>query len=196
MATTIQHGYFVNGQLFKTAKEASDFARRPQVEAAMLVLANNDADFAKFLVDNEDEIEAAFEVGTIARVTKSERTKLEKACDYIAETLKDDSKAAFVVANIQAVKDSFRWPAVKRLKPEEKAAAALEALAKLADESVAQWLITNQEAVLAAYETGVEKRQAPAGSGLQDYLAAKKAGPEAMAAYQAAKAAKAAAAKA
>ena len=199
-AQTLQHGYMVGNQLFATAAEAREFMRLPQVKAALSALVKGDPAFAEFLLTNQDEIENAFEVGTIARVTKAERNKLNKAFDYIAEALKGDLKAKFVVDNIEAAKDSFRWPAVKRLKEEEKAAATMSALAALADETVAQWLVTNKDALLAAYSAGVEKRAPPPGNGLAEYLAAKQAGPEALAAYNAAKAereaAKAAAAKA
>lgn len=196
MATILKQGYIVDGRVFDTAAEARDYLRLPQVTAALSVLVAGDQNFVKFLLDNQDEIEAAFEVGTIARVTKSERAKLDKALNHIAETLKDDSKAKFVVENIEAVRDSFRWPAVKRLKDEEKTAAILASLTKLADESIAQWLVTNKDNLMAAYEAGVEKRVAPPGNGLAEYQAAKKAGPEALAAYTAAKEAAKAAAKA
>lgn len=187
MATTLKQGYIVDGKVFDTAAEARDYMRLPQIKAALSVLVGGDQNFVTFLLDNQEEIEKSFEVGVIARVTKSERAKINKAYDYIAEALKGDSKAKMVVENIEAAKDSFRWPAVKRLKPEEKAAETLAALTKLADEKIAQWLVTNEEVLMNAYAAGVEKRAAPASSGLAEYLAAKKAGPEALAAYQAAK---------
>lgn len=189
MATTLKQGYIVDGQVFDTAAEARDFMRKPQIKAALSALVGGDQGFLNFLLTNQEEIEKSFEAGVIARVTKSERTKLNKAFDYIAEALKGDSKARFVVENIEAAKESFRWPAVKRLKDEEKAAATLLSLTKLADEKIAQWLVTNKEPLLAAYDAGIEKRAAPPGNGLKEYLDAKKAGPEALAAYQAAKAA-------
>jgi hypothetical protein len=199
MATSsnaLKQVYMVEGVAFDTAAEAREFMRQPQIKAAVSVLVGGDANFMAFLLNNQDEIEKAFEAGVIARVTKAERTKLNKAFDYIAETLKGDSKAKFVIENVEAAKESFRWPAVKRLTDEEKAAATLVALTKLADEKVAGWLLTNKVALLGAYGAGVEKRAAPAGNGLAEYLAAKKAGPEALAEYQAkqaaAKAAKAA----
>ena len=195
--TALKQVYLVNGQPFDTAAEARDFMRMPQVKAALSALVKGDPAFTEFLLDSQEEIEKAFEVGVIARVTKSERAKLNKAFDHIAEVLKGDSKAKFVIDNIEAAKESFRWPAVKRLKEEEKEAATLAALTKLTDENVAKWLVTNKDALMSAYQAGVEKRAAPAGNGLAEYLAAKKAGPEALLAYQQAKAAaKAAAAEA
>jgi hypothetical protein len=196
MATSaLQQGYIVDGKIFATAAEARDFIRQPQIKAALSFLVGGDANFTNFLLENQEEIEKAFEAGVIARVTKAERNKLNKAFDHIAEVLKGDSKAKFVVDNIEAAKESFRWPAVKRLKEEEKVAATLTALTKLGDEKVATWMITNKDNLMKAYSAGVEKRPAPTGSGLAEYLAAKKAGPEALAAYTAAKAAAKAAAK-
>ena len=194
--TALKSGYIVDGQIFDTAAEARDFMRLPQVKAALSKLVEGNADFMAFLLENQEEIEKSFEVGVIARVTKSERAKLVKACDHIVEVMKNDSKAKFVIDNIDAVKESFRWPAVKRLKEEEKTAATLAALTKLSDEKVAQWLIANKDALMAAYEAGVEKRAAPQSGGLAEYLAAKKEGPEALAAYQAKRAAAKAAEKA
>lgn len=196
MATSaLKQGYIVDGRVFDTAAEARDFMRQPQVKAALSFLVGGDANFTNFLLENQEEIEKAFEAGVIARVTKSERNKLNKAFDHIAEVLKGDSKAKMVVDNIEAAKESFRWPAVKRLTAEEKEAATLAALTKLGDEKVAKWMVTNKENLEKAYSAGAEKRPAPTGSGLAEYLAAKKAGPEALAAYTAAKAAAKAAAK-
>ena len=188
-STALKQVYMVDGVAFDTAAEAREYMRQPQIKAAISVLVGGDVNFMQFLLSNQDEIEKSFEAGVIARVTKAERTKLNKAFDYIAETMKGDSKAKFVVDNIEAAKDSFRWPAVKRLTDEEKAAATLVALTALADEKVATWLMTNKTALLGAYAAGVEKRAAPAGTGLAEYLAAKKAGPEALAEYQAKQAA-------
>jgi hypothetical protein len=196
MATSaLQQGYIVDGKIFSTAAEARDYIRQPQIKAALSFLVGGDANFTNFLLENQEEIEKAFEAGVIARVTKSEKAKLAKAFDHIAEVLKGDSKAKFFVENVEAAKESFRWPAVKRLSAEEKEAATLAALTKLGDEKVAKWMITNKDNLMKAYEAGVEKRPAPTGSGLAEYLAAKKAGPEALAAYTAAKAAAKAAAK-
>ena len=181
----VVHGYMVDGQVFNTAAEANDYARLPVVKEALSVLVKGDEGFVKFLLDNQDEIQKAFEAGVIARVTKAERAKLGKAMDYICEKLKDEPKAKFVVENAVAIKESFRWPGVKRLSPEEKATETLSVLTKLADETAAKWLIDNKDALLAAYDAGIVKRPAPSGNGLAEYLAAKKAGPEAFAEYTA-----------
>jgi hypothetical protein len=194
-STVLKQGYIVDGKIFDTAAEARDYMRMPAIKSAISALVGGDQNFSDFLLSNQDEIEKAFEAGVIARVTKVERNKLNKALDYVAEALKGDSKAKFFVDNIEAAKTSFRWPAVKRLSDEEKTAETLASLTALADEKVAQWLMTNKEALLKAYQAGIEKRAAPAGNGLAEYLAAKKAGPEALADYQAKKAAAKAAVK-
>lgn len=193
-SSKLQQGYIVDGQFFATAAEARDFQRKPQVKAALSKLVGGDANFVQFLLDNQDEIENAFDTGVIARVTKSEKAKLQKALEEVKSIT--NGKLKFIQDNADAILESFRWPAVKRLKPEERDAAVLESLTKLADEKAAKWLLANKENLMNAYQAGVEKRQAPANSGLAEYLAAKKAGPEALKAYTEAKEAAKAAAKA
>lgn len=183
MATTaLKPVYMMNGKVFETAAEAREFERLPQVVAALNLLVGGNSEFQQFLLTNKDEILKAFEAGVIARVTKAEKNKLSKALDALK--LVSDSKLRFLQENADAILESFRWPAVKRLKPEEKAAETMTALTALADEKAALWLVANREALERAYEAGVEKRPAPTGGGLEEYLAAKKAGPEALAAYQ------------
>ena len=194
MATALKSGYIVDGKIFDTAAEARDYQRLPQVKAAVKALVGGNDNFATFLLENQEEIEKAFEVGVIARVTKAERNKLKKALEELVTV--SNSKLKFLQDNTDAILESFRWPAVKRLKEEEKVAATMTALTQLADEKAAKWIVDNRAAIEAAYQAGVEKRLPPTGSGLADYLAAKKAGPEALAAYQAAKAAAKEAAKA
>lgn len=190
MATALKQGYIVDGKIFDTAQEARDFQRMPQVKAALFAISGKNQDFADFLYENQEAIEAANDQ-TIKRVTKSERKAIAKA---FAELLAvNNGKLKFLQDNAQAFIDSFKWPLVNRLKPEEKVAKTKEALTKLADEKVADWIVANYAALQMAYEAGVEKRAAPAGSGLAEYLAAKKAGPEALAAYQVKKAAEKAA---
>lgn len=186
MSSQIKSGFVTpDGKVFATAAEARDYLRKPLVEKALKGVAGGDANLTKFLQENEDEIQKAFEVGTVSRVTKSERNKLTKALDYICEAMKLDAKAKFVTDNAAAIKESFRWPAVKRMNDEEKTAATKEMLTKLADENAANWIIKNKDAILNAYQAGVEKRAPPANSGLAEYQAAKAAGPEALAAYNA-----------
>ena len=93
----------------------------------------------------------------------------------------DDPKLKFFIENIDGMVESFRWPAVKRLKEEEKAVQIKAGLVKLADEAFADWVLANQKAVLAAYEAGVEKREVSqkALDGLAAYRATQKAAKEA-----------------
>ena len=196
--SALKQGYVVAAadgtqKIFDTAAEAREFIRLPQVKAAINALVAGDENFGKFLLENQDEIQNAFEAGVIARVTKAERNKLAKALQELLTV--QNGKLKFLQDNHEAVLESFRWPAVKRLTPEEKTAATKEALVKLSDENIATWLITNRDHLERAYAAGVEKRAAPAGNGLAEYLAAKKAGPEALAKYTAAKAAAKEAAK-
>ena len=125
----------------------------------------------------------------------AEKKKLEKALEQVKTIT--DPKIKFIQENAEAILDSFRWPSVKRMSAEEKVAATLASLTALADANAANWIVSNKDEIVAAYEAGVEKRQAPAGGGLAEYQAAKAAGPEALAAYNAKReAAKAAKAKA
>lgn len=183
----IQQVFSAGGKNFATRAEANDFLRAPKIEAALKVVTGGNAALATFLKTNEDEIQKAFEAGVIARVTKAERKRINAAFDYVANTLKDDPKARYLVENIEAAKESFRWPAVKRLKEEEKVAATMAALTALADEAAATWIVANRAQLENAYNAGIEKRAPPPAGGLMEYQAAKKAGPEALAAYMAAK---------
>jgi len=190
MATALKQGYIVDGKIFDTAAEARDYQRMPQVKAALLALSGKNQDFADFLFENQEAIEAANDQ-SIRRVTKAERKMAAKAFAELSSI--SNGKLKFLQDNAQAFIDSFKWPLVNRLKPEEKVVKTREALSKLADEKAADWIIANFAALEAAYAAGIEKRAAPTGSGLAEYLAAKKAGPEALAAYQAKKAAERAA---
>jgi hypothetical protein len=193
--TTIQAGFVVNGQVFATRAEAADFVRKPQVESALKVVAGGNANLAKFLFDNEDEILKALETGVIARVTKAEKKKLMASLEALKD-VQNYPKIKFLQDNVDAIAESFRWPSVKRLSEEEKATATVEALTKLADAEAAKWIVANRVQLENAYNAGIEKRAAPPAGGLVEYLAAKKAGPEALAKYQADKAAAKAKAKA
>lgn len=101
--TALKQGYIVDGKVFDTAAEAREYMRMPQIKAAISALVKGDVNFSTFLLENQEEIEKAFEVGVIARVTKSERTKLNKALDHVVATLANDSKAKFVVDNAEAI---------------------------------------------------------------------------------------------
>lgn len=145
-----------DGKVFSTAAEARDYLRAPLVAAALKRVAGGDASLSGFLAENEDEIKAALDAGVIARVTKSQRNKLTKAVEHMLTIT--DNKLKFLQDNSAAVIESFRWPSVKRMSPEEKTAATLAALTLLADANAAAWIVANQAIILEAYEAGVEKR--------------------------------------
>jgi len=149
-----------DGTIFNTKKEALDHERLPKITDALNNLTDNNEDLVKWLIENQEAVEMAFETGTIRRVTKSDKNKLEKACAALVEVGKDDPKLAFIVDNIEAVKESFRWPSVPRMSPEQKAAEAKSTLVELSEgnEKLADWVLANKEAVLEAYAAGVEKR--------------------------------------
>jgi hypothetical protein len=157
MTSLIKQGYITpDGTTFATAAEARDHLRKPLIEAALKKVAGGDPNLSKFLMEQEDEIQKAFEAGVVSRVTKSERKKLEKALEELATI--NNSKLKFLQDNAAAVLESFRWPSVKRLNEEQKAAATMEALTKLTDANGAAWIVKNKDAILEAYEAGIEKR--------------------------------------
>jgi hypothetical protein len=167
-----------DGKMFDSAAEADAHVRGPLIKEALLAVAGGQQELADFLLKNQEEFESALETGTIRRVTKAERAKIKAAFEHLV-TL-DDSKLNFIKENAEGFVDSFRWPAVKRLKEEEKTAMIKSAFMKLADENFANWAVLNQAAVLAAYNAGKEKREVSqkAKDGLAEYQAQRKAAKE------------------
>lgn len=182
--TAIVQKFVVGDKQFDTKAEAVAFMRRPAIEAAFQKLTSNNADLTTWLIDNQESVEVAFEVGTIRRVTQSERKKLEKALEAL-KAIEGNPKIAFLQENADAIKESFRWPSVKRMSDEEKATAARNSLMAVTDnnEKLVGWILGNRDAILEAYEAGKEKRE----------INPKAA--EALAAYRANKAAEKAAAE-
>lgn len=176
-----------DGQTFDTKAEALDHLRRPKILAEMEKITGNNSELSEWLVDNQDEVMAAFDAGTIRRVTKSEKNKLTKAVDAIVESVADNAelskKIAFFLEHKDVVIDSFRWPKVKRMKDEEKETLAKNTLMKASDNQtdLVDWVMANQEKVLAAYDAGKEKREVSpkATAGLNAYREARKAEKEA-----------------
>jgi hypothetical protein len=175
--TEIKQGYMVGDQVFATKAEAQNFVRRPKILAALNELTGNQTDLSNFLLSNQDEIEGIFEVGTIQRVSKSERNKLTKALEHAASL--NDSKLAFLVENSEAIINSFRWPKVARMDEAAKVAAQTEQLTALAQGNgeVASYILANREGIETAYQAGVEKRQVNpnAANALAEYRARKAA---------------------
>jgi hypothetical protein len=140
----------------------------------MMKVTGGNAELSDWLIENQEKVEVAFETGTIRRVTKSEHNKLSKALDALKE-IQGNSKIAFLQENAGAILDSFRWPSVKRMDEAEKATAARNTLvaASEGNEKLAEWVLGNKDAILAAYEAGIEKKQinAKAQEGLAAYRA-------------------------
>jgi hypothetical protein len=168
-----------DGTIFGTRAEVIDYARRPKITDALMAFTNKNQAVVDWLVANQEKVEDAFDTGTIKRVKGSEKAKLGKVLDLVAEAHKNDPKFAFLTDNKDAVLESFRWPSVKRLKPEEKTAEAIASLTTLANGNVelANYVATNEVAIRACYEAGVEKRAVnpKASEALAAYQAKKKA---------------------
>lgn len=147
-----------DGKQFDTLAQANDHIRQPLVRAALLQVTSGAQELADFLYEREDDIEAAYEFGKVSRVTKSERKKLEKSLEVVKAIA--EPKLKFLQDNITAVLESFRWPAVKRMTPEEIQAGIKTKLTDMADGDVADWMILNRDAILNAYKAGKPK---PAG---------------------------------
>lgn len=149
-----------DGKTFATKAEALTYLRRPKIQAALTKVAGENKELVEWLLENQEKVEIAFESGTIRRVSKSERKKLEKALEVLVKEYGDNPKLAFVVENAAALADSFRWPSVTRMDDKEKAVLARNTLVLAAEgnEQLADWIVANRDAILAAYEAGVEKR--------------------------------------
>jgi hypothetical protein len=148
----IQQAFVIDGKIFASKAEAQAFIRRPLILKAFLDLTNNNQELSGWLVENQEVVEAAFETGTIRRVTKSDYAKLDKA---LAELT-----SGFLFDNLEAVRESFRWPTVKRMSPEEKTTEATSIIFKASENAeLAGWVVENQKAVLEGYKAGVEKRE-------------------------------------
>ena len=147
-----------DGSIFDNKVDALNHLRKPQIRAALSVVTQNNDELTDWLVANAETVEIAFETGAIRRVTKVDHNKLSKALEAIVAS--GDPKFAFVTENKGAILDSFRWPSVKRMDDAEKATAARNTLvaASEGNEELAEWVLANKDAILNAYEAGVEKR--------------------------------------
>lgn len=152
------------GERFETKQEALDFMRRPKIKEALMKLTDGAEDLCDWLIDNQDVVENAVSTGTIRRVTKSERNKLQKALEHAVAL--NDKKLDFLTENAEAIVETFRWPTVKRMTDEEKAVAARNTLLTATadedgngNEQLADYVIKNQEAILECYEAGKVKRK-------------------------------------
>jgi hypothetical protein len=185
-----------DGTQYASMAEATDALRKPAVLKAMNAATSNNKELTDWLIANEETVQNAFEF-SIKRVTKAEHNKLVK-CKEELLTLKDSHpRLGFLIDNVDAMVDSFRWPTMKRMTEEEKATASRNTLvaASEGNEELAAWVVTNQAVVLEAYEAGKIKREVSpkATEALAAYQAKKSAealaaataaGPEALAAYK------------
>jgi len=146
-----------DGKIFETKKEAQDYFRKPKILEALMKVTADNKELSEFLAEKQDSVVAAFDTGTIRRVTKVEQKKLDKALEALK--LSDDHELRFLIDNADAISESFRWPSVKRMDDDAKVAATKASLTALAErEDVADWILANKDSVLGAYEAGVEKR--------------------------------------
>ena len=166
------------GAQFDTKAEALDFLRKPKVMGALVALTAGNEELADFLFEQREGLAAAFETGIIRRVSKSEYNKLDKALEALAK-IEDMPALKFLQENAVAVRESFRWPTVKRLSPEEKAEAAKAQIITLTEGNaeLADWIVENKDGLLEAFEAGKEKRQVSdkAQTALAEYRARKAA---------------------
>jgi dsDNA-binding SOS-regulon protein len=169
----LKQGYqTADGKIFDTKKEALDYLRRPQKEAALNKLTNN-AELTSWLLENEEAVESIFESTKIRRVTKMEKKHLETAMDKLVHahaTVAEDGAVsniekgfAFLVENASAIVESFRWPSVKRGTDEEQAATIKNGFLELTgkNEELSVWLIENKDAVLEGFQAGIVKQDVP-----------------------------------
>jgi hypothetical protein len=159
MASVVSVFKTPDGREFTNKADAMLHLQRPKIVAALMTVANGNKSLVEWLVDNRESVEIAFEAGTIRRVTKAETNKLRAALDAVVSD--GNPKFKFVAENAGAILDSFRWPSVKRLTPEEKTAVARNSLMAATEnnEQMVEWIIMNREAVLEGYDAGREKRE-------------------------------------
>jgi hypothetical protein len=150
-----------DGTTFDTRADALDYMRRPLIAAAFNKLTADNADLTNWLIAEQDEIENAFDTGTIRRITKTEKKHLASALDRVVELAKDDRKLAFLAEHAEGLKTTFRYPPVTRMSDDEKAVAAKNTLMARTNNNaqLTDWILGNKDAILAAYQAGVEKRE-------------------------------------
>ena len=171
--TDLKRGYIVGDKVFKTKAEAEEHLREPVVLEALTTLASDDADSAKWLLENRDLIIATYRAGKIRRVSKAERKMLVTALEEITEGFLFDHRAAVI--------SSFRWPTVERGTDEAEATKTAFMEVCEDNEPLADWLIDNKDALIEAYNTGKPKREVSekAKEGLAKFQAKRKAEKEA-----------------
>lgn len=161
-----------DGEIFDNKADAMDHLRRPKILEALQVVTGGNDDLAQWLVDNQDTVVAAFDTGTIRRITKSEYKKIEKAYDAMAES--GDKVFDIFVKNRGDF--AIKYRPQPRMNDDEKRLAARNTLMKASNnnEELADWAIKNEAKILEAYDAGKEKR--PVSPKAQASLAAYRAG--------------------
>lgn len=190
-----------DGTIFNSKQEALDYERIPAVKSALAALPGATVELVTWLFENQEDILGCYAAAKIPKVSKQDRKQL--ATELKAVT------SPFVMANLDAIVTSFKYPTRARVKPEEVEGIVKQAFIDLTtdddgkgNDGLVDWLLKSRDLLAAAYEAGVEKRpiNEAAKSGLAEYQAAKKAateaGPEALAAFKKEMAEKAAAKKA
>lgn len=146
-------------ETFESKTEAMNYLRRPKILKALMKATGDNKELSEWLLENQDTVNDAFDSGTIRRVTKAEKKKLDAALKAIVDS--GDKAFAFVAENATEISESFRWPKVKRMTDEEKATLAKNTLMAASEdnEELADWVIAHQNDIMEAYAAGKEKRE-------------------------------------
>jgi len=174
-----------DGSIFESKADADAHLARPLILEALKLITAGKSGLAEWLLEVKEQFVDIYDTGVVRRVTKAEHKALSKDFENLA-TLAEEFKAAnrpfpmpFLLEHAESVKSSFRWPTVTRLKPEERDVAIRNSLLALckADETLADWLQINREAIIQAYSAGKPKRPVSekATAGLKAYQEAKAA---------------------
>jgi hypothetical protein len=162
-----------DGTRFDNKADAADYLRKPKVMTALNAITNSSEELNNWIYEHQEFLEEVFASGTIQRVTKSEKKSIEKAFELLATVENLPKPCAFLLENAGAFKDSFRWPAVKRMDPEEKNTLIFKSLMGATEnrKDLAEWLIEKKDAIFEAFESGKIKREVSekALNGLQLY---------------------------
>lgn len=168
-----------DGTRFETKAEVIDYMRKPKVLAALSAITNSQAELNEWIYEKQEFLENVFSTGTIQRVTKSERKSIEKAFEALKEIANLPKACNFLVENAGAFQESFRWPAVKRMKDEEKDKLIYDSIfaATENNKDLTEWIIAQKLAIFEAFEAGKIKREVSpkATEGLANYRAQKAA---------------------
>ena len=171
----IQAGFIVDGKVFETKVEAQDYLRKPQVLSAMNEITSDSA-LSELLISNKESIIDAFSTGTIRRVTKADKKKMNADFDTLEAA--GLSLKFFTKENREDIINGFRYPAVQRMDAEAKAVKAKEMIVNLdgVSDELADWIVANSENIIKAYDAGKPKREiAPAAQEALEAYRARKA---------------------